>query len=121
MPIFARKTKGNSPRIHRFLALLGHKATFPIYNIFINRWKALRGYLSFSTGIAKPYVLVHSKQARMMLALGLAYNAFAEASISKKPGAVVPHKRSNSLGMPGFVRGLLGNGHLTAMAFPCNA
>ena len=36
-------------------------------------------------------------------------NAFAEASTSEKPGAVIPHKRSNPCGTPGFVRGLSGN------------
>jgi len=34
---------------------------------------------------------------------------FADASTSEKPGAIVPHKRSNPCGTPGFVRGLSGN------------
>jgi len=29
--------------------------------------------------------------------------------IGEKPGAIVPHKRSNPCGTPGFVRGLSGN------------
>src|SRR4030067_3161576 len=29
-------------------------------------------------------------------------NAFAEASTSEKPGAVIPHKRSNPCGTPGY-------------------